>query len=283
MVRFLCVGDLHGRLPSIPTDLAFDAILATGDFGEHSLREAKFEALRRKLDGDPIKWYDLLGREVALERIEASVESGSRVLAHLDSFGVPVFVIPGNWDWTAEESLWDELSVDRFSSMIEPFMNVRSIDRTLVEFDGVSLIGYGIVSEPELPFEKREKLSDEEWAEYETAYAQCKEHYEELFDDAKNPIILLSHTPPHDTKLDMIDRPASPRHGAHIGSLLVRELLDAHDLLACFCGHMHETAGKIDMNGTPVVNLGFGSEAWLVFDTSSRTFQGQERVERATE
>lgn len=283
MVRFLCVGDVHGHTIQVPQGVRFDAILAVGDFCEHSLRSVKFEALARKLAGDPVKWYDLLGRKEALRRIEASVASGSEVLAHLDSFGVPVFVVPGNWDWTAEDSEWDALSLDRFSDMIASFPNVRSIDDELVGFGGVSLVGYGVVSEPELPFEKREKLSEEEWAECETSYAHLKERFEQLLGQTRSPLVLLAHAPPYGTVLDAIDRPDSPRHGMHVGSLLVRDLIVEHDVLACLCGHMHENPGRIELEGTPVVNLGFGADAWCVFDSDSGVFEGLDRVRRARE
>jgi len=283
MVRFLCIGDLHGEKPAIPEDVLFDAVLATGDFCEHSLREVKFEALRRKLAGDPIKWYDLIGRDEALERIEASVASGSRVLEHLDELGVPVFVVPGNWDWVSEDSEWGDLSFDRFSSMIEPFANVRSIDDELVEFAGVSLIGYGVVSEPELPFEKRMRLSDDEWAEYESDYAERKDRFDALCKSAQGAIILLAHAPPYDTTLDTIDRPGSPRHGMHVGSLLVRHLIETHDVLVCLCGHMHENPGLITLEDTLIVNLGFGADAWCVFDSHTRCFEGLERIRTARE
>lgn len=285
MTRFLCIGDLHGHLPSVPDDLDFDAVIATGDVCDHELRTEKFAALTHRLEtGEDVAWYDRIGRDEAKRRIDASIGSGNEVIERLASFDVPVFIIPGNWDWTASgDSDWDERLRDRFSEMIEPYENVFDIDAAAVGFDDVTLIGYGDLSGTELPFFERDSFDDDEWAALEEGLNELRELYEDLYASAEGEVILVSHVPPYETALDTIDRPGSPRHGTHIGSILIRELLDEHEFLACFCGHMHETPGQADVSDAPVVNLGFGSDAWLVFDTRTKAFEGLERVEQARE
>lgn len=284
MVRFLCVGDLHGELPSVPDETRFDAIVSIGDLCSFELRSEMFAALRAELEeGDETPWYDRMGREAALRAIEASIEAGRLVLEKLASFDVPVFIIPGNWDWTPHEKEdWDELHKNRYAELIEPFENVHDIDERATAFDDAWLVGYGETSSTELPYHKKEKMDEKEWSEKETEYAELLESYEELVESCKAPPILVAHAPPYETDLDAIDRPGSPRHGEHVGSLLVRDLVRSGTVRACVCGHMHENPGSIELNGVQVVNLGFGENAWCFFDTESG-FEGLDRLERARE
>lgn len=284
MTRFLCVGDLHGELPSVPDDAEFDAIVSIGDLCSFELRDEMFAALRARIDEEEdTPWYDRMGRDAALRAIDESVEAGRIVLERLASYGVPVFVIPGNWDWTPhDDEDWDELHVDRYAKLLEPFENVHDIDERAVGFDDAWLVGYGETSSTELPFDRRDEMDEDEWAEKEDEYAELLESYEELVGSCKVPPILVAHAPPYDTRLDAIDRPDSPRHGQHVGSLLVRDLAKRGGIRACVCGHMHENPGSIELDGVPIVNLGFGSEAWCFFDTESG-FDGLDRLDAARE
>jgi uncharacterized protein len=69
--------------------------------------------------------------------------------------------------------------------------------------------------------------------------------------DPKLPLILVVHQPPLDTLVDCA-------HGrSHVGSHAIREFIDMHQPLLCFCGHIHEAQG-IDrsIGKTTVVNPG---------------------------
>jgi len=62
--------------------------------------------------------------------------------------------------------------------------------------------------------------------------------------------ILLSHTPPADTPLDLTawgDR--------HVGSVAVRERAEAHDGVLV-CGHIHEAAGAVQLGRCLCLNAG---------------------------
>jgi Icc-related predicted phosphoesterase len=63
--------------------------------------------------------------------------------------------------------------------------------------------------------------------------------------------VLVSHAPPHGTRLDR-----SAAH-LHVGSAEVRGFLESHDVALCLCGHIHEAAHEEDRVGTArCVNVG---------------------------
>ena len=103
MTKFLIIGDLHGAMPKFyfkPRD--FDAIIAPGDFCSDAPRKYMFQSLKlwlnEKID---IEWYDLAGRRKAVKMLKKSLRDGRRVLEFLNSLNKPVFITPGNWDWTS--------------------------------------------------------------------------------------------------------------------------------------------------------------------------------------
>lgn len=52
-----------------------------------------------------------------------------------------------------------------------------------------------------------------------------------------DPLILICHAPPKDTKLDRV------REGQNFGSQAIREFIDRHHPRYFYCGHIHEAAG----------------------------------------
>jgi Icc-related predicted phosphoesterase len=62
-------------------------------------------------------------------------------------------------------------------------------------------------------------------------------------------LIGLSHTPPRGTEADL-------RHGGHVGSRNIRNMLDALAPLAWVCGHIHESRSVSRCGSTLVVNPG---------------------------
>src|SRR3989344_7160336 len=105
MTKFLIIGDLHGAMPKFYFKKEdFDAIIAPGDFCSDAPRKYMFQSLELWLDKKiDIEWYDIVGRRKALKMFKKSLKDGRRVLEFLNSFGKPVFVTPGNWDWTAHD------------------------------------------------------------------------------------------------------------------------------------------------------------------------------------
>ena len=99
MVRFLVVGDLHGRKPIIK-DKNFDAIICPGDIAGDYIKKYIFKALRENAKNPEkyLRWYDLVGMKDAKKLIQDSIIRGRNSLEYLNSFNVPIFTVPGNWD-----------------------------------------------------------------------------------------------------------------------------------------------------------------------------------------
>jgi uncharacterized protein len=69
--------------------------------------------------------------------------------------------------------------------------------------------------------------------------------------EGNNPLYLVVHFPPRDTKLDEF----AP--GKHAGSPALREWVERVQPAYLFCGHIHETAGRRDQIGaTQCINVG---------------------------
>lgn len=58
-----------------------------------------------------------------------------------------------------------------------------------------------------------------------------------------DPLILICHAPPKDTKLDRAGE------GLHFGSQAVRDFIEREQPLYFYCGHIHEAAGVEDTIG----------------------------------
>lgn len=266
-MKLLVVGDCHGEKPEIESR-DFDAIIATGDIcgDDEKARNFMFQAI----DEDE-EWYDIMGREGAKKAVERSLEEGRQVLKHLASFGKPVFLVPGNWDWSGEVYHdWDYLKKDRYTDMIYDFDNVHDVNFDSVELNGYTVIGYGPCSGPELP-QYDDDIEEEELEKKRAEYEENREKLEKLFRGADRPVIFLSHNVPNGTSLDEIDNPDSPAHGRHYGSIIVRELIDEFSPVVSIAGHMHEGYGRENLGDTLCINGGLHNTVELEMEDGEVT------------
>lgn len=131
----------------------------------------------------------------------------------LATLGSRLWVMPGNNE------------TDR---QIEDFCarhGFRNFHETSYEVQGTHFVGLGYSNST--PFD-----TPGEYSEAELAERLAK------FEDLR-PQVLVCHAPPWGTELDE----AAP--GLHFGSRAVRNYIDAHQPEYCFCGHIHESAGRI--------------------------------------
>jgi len=63
-------------------------------------------------------------------------------------------------------------------------------------------------------------------------------------------LAVLSHAPPHDTKVDRVFL------GRHVGSRALRAFIDRVEPELVVCGHVHEARGLVQLGRTTVVNCG---------------------------
>lgn len=274
-MRFLILGDLHGQESKFYFK-DFDAIITPGDFCPlDNIRKLMFEVITRKQKNkdSKFKWYELCGKREARKLIKDSISKGRKVLENLNSFEVPVFIVPGNADWTKDKtSEWDFLKEDHFNFLIKGLKNIINVHYKVKEFGNFQIIGYGISTGPEYPQHKEqiEKFKLKQLKKIKRQYEREKRKTDKLFQKArqnKKPIILLSHNVPFNTSLDKITYKKSPMYGYHYGSLVVREMIEKYHPLVSIGGHIHEHFGKCKIGKTVCINAGFGSKRNTLLET----------------
>jgi len=81
--------------------------------------------------------------------------------------------------------------------------------------------------------------------------------------------ILVSHTPPYKTKLDII------KSEVHVGSKSVRNFIEKYKPEITICGHIHEARGLDKLGDTQIVNCGLASQgnyARIIIQDSRQIF-----------
>lgn len=265
-MKILVIGDCHGKKPEIP-DEDFELVLAVGDIcgGTDEMRTAMFDSINSEKP-----FYEIRGESKAKKAVEESIEEGKQILETLNNLGKPVYIVPGNWDWTGINSDWDFLENRGYPEMLSEYENIHNLNFESREFEDVQFIGYGPCSGPEIPqYEDDKPNSQEEMNEMRKEYEQTKQELSNLFE--KEDTILISHNAPQNTDLDMIDNPESPKHGRHYGSVIVRELVEEFNPLFNVAGHMHESEGVQSIGETLCINTGLNNV--VLIDTDSKEIE----------
>ena len=273
VVKFLVIGDLHGSRPEIHHK-GFDAIIAPGDFcSSDGIREYMFREVREKLQNpaSKVKWHDFTGKNKAKAMIRKSLSDGRKVLEYLNSFGVPVYIVPGNADWTPDkDSNWNFLRQNHYKTIVMGLSNIVDIHNKIADIEDYQLIGHGISAGPEYPQYKQDlaRFKPKELAKRKRKFEAASGKVAKLFGKASKPVIFLSHNVPFNTLLDKITNRQSPRYGQHFGSLIAREAIDKYQPLVCIGGHIHEHFGKSKIGKTTVINTGFGPNVNILMELS---------------
>jgi hypothetical protein len=155
-----------------------------------------------------------------------SVQSAKKLLSPLVKLRLPIFFVPGNCDPPV---------LARFSSE-----NIRCLHGSCVTYGNFILAGVG--GGPISPFNTPFEMTETEIMQVLTQSSQrCQ---------PKLWQILVSHTPPKDTKLD------AAFSGEHVGSSSVRQYIEDRQPSIVFCGHIHEAKGIDRIGNTIIVNPG---------------------------
>jgi len=183
-------------------------------------------------------FVDLHGSKKALKKIKEKASKADLILCagdlsifeqnldfllfELNKLKKPVYVIHGNHE--------DEKVLKDLTSM---FDNISFIHDKVIEKEGFSIIGFGGggFSLVDKGFEKSmQKLMK-----------KVKDN---------NKLILVTHAPPHNTKVDLILE-------EHCGNKSITSFIKKHKPIIAISGHLHETAGKKDkIKETIVINPG---------------------------
>ncbi len=291
-MRILVVGDLHGRKPKIHFK-DFDCIVQVGDVcSDKKFRpyvDLWFKLLKELEDYAPT-YEELMLSEIGKRGIKKleneSLNEGRKILEYLNSFGKPVFIVPGNWDQSYGETRIKDIDKDNYSyikswldrwsgkktnpKLIQGLKNLKDCHFENHEFYKINFLGYGICNAPEEFVKKARKfkLSQKKFEIIKKSsaklYSWITAKYKKR--NKKFPTIFISHNIPYDTKLDLILKKDSPRYKTHGGSIYARNFCKKYQPLLCIGGHIHEHFGKVKIKKTTVINAGFGKDAQVLID-----------------
>jgi Icc-related predicted phosphoesterase len=174
---------------------------------------------------------DIHGDKSALERlmdIEADYYFAAGDLANwgrgldqlapvLEKRGERMYVIPGNHESEAD-----------IAQMCEKY-RLHNFHGQTLQLGSYTVAGLGY-SNP-TPFNTPGEYSEQELAMRLEKFAGL------------DPLILICHTPPKDSRLDRAGE------GQHFGSTAVREFIQRNQPAYFYCGHIHEAAGQEEVFG----------------------------------
>ncbi|MFH1290203.1 MAG: metallophosphoesterase [Nanoarchaeota archaeon] len=291
-MKLLIIGDLHGRKPRIHFK-DFDAIVCVGDVCDD--REFRpyikkwFRFLKKSEEKISLSTFlenDLGGKGV--KKLDTnSLIGGRNILKFLNSFGKPVFIVPGNWDQSYGKTRIKDPDKDDYSylksfydyylgtginpRLIRGLKNVRDCQYQLHSFEGVNFLGYGLSSTPENPSERKKRrktINKEQYKKLKKRYAKYGMKLKKaLKKKSKGSVVFLTHNVPYNI-MDKVKDRNSPAYGKHLGSTVARDFVMKHKPLLCIGGHMHEHFGKKKLGKTTVINAGFGKDANVLVEIS---------------
>lgn len=260
-MKILLIGDFHGKKLRIKNQ-KFDAIFSQGDFCHSGIiTSIMFKCMRRRSKDNSFKkkWFEEIGLRKANKLFKISLKKGREILKYLDSFKIPVYIIPGNWEWVRRT---DFTRAHPFKNLIKNLKNTKNAEKKLINIGEYQIIGYGVNSSPEYPQYKEDfsRFSKPELKKRKKEYIKNYAQISKLFKKAKKPVIFMSHNVPFNTKLDKIMWKKSPKYGYHYGSLVTKKIIEKYQPFLCICGHMHEHQGKTKIGKTLVINPGYAFE-----------------------
>lgn len=129
----------------------------------------------------------------------------------------------------------DSLEIDRF--LTREGINIHGSGRVI---DDVGIFGSG--GSGATPFHTPVEFSENELRD------ALEKGYRDVEDSQVK--ILISHAPPINTEVDMINS------GTHVGSKAVKEFIEKYQPDLCITGHIHEASGEDTIGRTKIINPG---------------------------
>ncbi|MBI1969334.1 metallophosphoesterase family protein [Candidatus Woesearchaeota archaeon] len=144
------------------------------------------------------------------------------MMRKLDTVGKCVFIVPGNHE-----------TPEVLKKLCSYTKNLVFLHKQLKKFKDVTFIGF----------------EGDGFSFTDSAFRGWAKQIEKRI-RKKGKIVLITHAPPHHTKVDLlIDE--------HCGNKDIRRFLERNTIALHICGHLHENAGVKDVvKGTKVVNPG---------------------------
>ncbi|MBT4375867.1 hypothetical protein HOD29_00625 [archaeon] len=295
MVKILVIGDLHGQMPRIHFK-DFDYIACVGDVCDDSGFRPfakQWFALSKKMGDDAPSVQELIDEKLGEEGVEKlekeSLKKGRKILEYLNSFGKPIFFVPGNWDQSYGKSRINDIYkndynqirgvMDRWfglrsnKELIKGFENVYDLQFGLYASGEFNLIGYGLTNNND-NFRKNileNDLTKFQRKELNKYFNNVLKRLPKLWDkrNKKAPTIFISHNMPEGI-MDKSLIKNSHTYKKSLGSWVARDFCLKKKPEICIGGHMHEYYGQQKLRGTNVVNAGYGRDAQVLLEIKGK-------------
>ncbi len=237
-MRVLILGDFGGvfsdKLFEKIKKEQFDFVLHMGDSGDvHYLRELFLKYGQTKM-------MEHITEEEAIKIYEEGIKKARKVFEKLNKFGKPVFIVSGNNEFKCYE---------KFVSFVKEYKNLKLVDNVKTKLGEFKLIGIRYAAPS--PKEEKTGITREKMKK---AFQKQITHYFKEVDSQKT--IFLTHMPPLNCKLDKLPKDAKLTPGRHIGSVLVRELVQTYNPALVVCGHLEELQGECRFARSRIINPG---------------------------
>lgn len=166
-------------------------------------------------------------------------EEAITVIETLLSYNKNLLAVPGNCDRPGVAN-----------ALASRGINIHATERT---FGNVRILGLGGCNKT--PFHTPTEYTEPELAAFLNKYQEPAGSGRE---------ILVSHAPPHKTKLDRVFL------GFHVGSKAIRTYIEDKRPDVVVCGHIHEARGFDHINETLIINPGPFPKNYAVIDVNER-------------
>jgi len=257
-MKFLLIGDFHGKIPSKLNKikkLEFDYVLCNGDLpSDEGFRKYIFKYWK-ELDKRSLK--EIIGKQIYNKLSKKSNFSVIKVLKFLNSLDKKTYLIRGNYD-LEKSSRNQNPTLAPLLRRIKNCKNIQLINSMTIQRKEFSLLGH---SGYRFPTEKsKEKLNFRIYTKgkIKRKNQRWDKRLKRIFSkvkDFKNSIFLV-----HDPPLNYLDKvlfKKSPMYGKHLGDEYYLRYIKKYQPTVCVCGHMHEHAQKTAKIGkTLIVNPG---------------------------
>lgn len=150
----------------------------------------------------------------------------TQILREFNDIGKPVLLIHGNHETSSGVMI-----------ECEQLRNLHFIHRNYYIYDDIIFYGFGGGGF---------SIRDESFARESELFMT---EFRKLSENKRYKLVLVTHAPPYDTKLDDL--------GGHAGNRSIAEFIKRHHPMLAVSGHFHENAGADDrMNITRMINPG---------------------------
>jgi Icc-related predicted phosphoesterase len=163
---------------------------------------------------------------IAGDIADNSFEKAKDFLSSLNDFGIEVFYVPGNMD--SKKLIIEDLNLK----------HVKNVHKKIIDYEGFKIIGFGGANKT--PFNTPIEFDE----------AEIEFFLSNVNLDEKEKIILLTHSPPKNTKVDKTFMKI------HAGSIAIRNFIEKHKPILTICGHIHEAYGVDRLGNSLVINVG---------------------------